>query len=464
MQLWSFYDTYAPTKCIVRAESLSHVGFGWIHEPRLAQGWEYAVARPAEAEVLHMRHRDQLQRQSHDYHKNGSSPGASNKQSVMQLWEVQRANGRLELRPDLLRFVSDIHLRMLDRARSHAGGHAQLMRKLPTLPTERQRQLNQSRFIASRVVAVLVSAPRSGSTFVAEAAFNSLESNPLYFYEPCRQFPREFSVQPSNKSRHTDPSGRLHGSGCARFAISALMCRLDPGEFARLREDAHAMSVSRFGKLIEGMGDAEAYLRYMRACWSSHRMAKIVRLGQSRLEEVLPVAAPLVRVNIVSMLRHPAAVLASWRSLRQFANSSEWNPQPSANPSSMLKAICAPMNAACTNVSTGGDVSPLVARHYIVFERFVADPIYHLTKLYRQLGLPDRISKVTQKLTQPCTTSHASKASGDGVGGGERLLAASRFQVGRCLKTAARPAPFEKVPASVLMQHCGAVMDAHYRA
>ena len=174
------------------------------------------------------------------------------------------------------------------------------------------------------------------------------------------------------------------------------------------------MNRSSFGRMISGMSDASAYVRFMHACWSSHRAAKVVRLGRLPLGSLTRARAVVgPNISIVYLLRHPASVLTSWKGLPQFARSREWNPV-SGDSNRMLNHICALMSASIRDPGC----------HRLGFEDFVRDPESALRFLYQSVGLPAGIPASVHKRLDRCGRRDMDTKS---------VQLHRRFQVGRCI-------------------------------
>lgn len=249
--------------------------------------------------------------------------------------------------------------------------------------------LNEVALVTSRVSVLLVSEPRSGSTLVGKLSFDA-RTDFLYSYEPCRM--------KAHPKSHSD--GTFFGRDCALWAGAVLRCGLSLGDFNMLRRDkgsfaAQSSSSVRVLSAQRGGDEVEAYLGWMRRCWSSHRAAKVIRIREPAALSAL-MSLGDERLKIVHLTRDPERVVASRLSLRSFMRRGYFN--PSGDQDGVVRATCDGMNAMAP---AGMAVAPSELQRY-EYEELLSSPFEFLRRLYSWLGLDVTIPESVMRMARQC--------------------------------------------------------------
>ena len=121
---------------------------------------------------------------------------------------------------------------------------------------------------------------------------------------------------------------------------------------------------------------ARNYVEWLSRCWRSHRAAKVIRLQNHSLHQLLePIGGR--RLHAIYLVRAPAAVIASRLTLPSFRRRGPFNPD--GTPLGVVRQVCASMTAK------------LEVRHSrlmrLRLEDFLAAPLDSLARMFAHLGV-----------------------------------------------------------------------------
>ena len=338
--------------------------------------------------LLHFRYRSATEfvaRRNRTYMQAGAH-GSAEKHAVMEKWQASLTEA---MRSPQTHSKPQLALLPHWAALAAALVRRWRQRKSDATPSAVLTLLNEAALVTSRVSVLLVSEPRSGSTLVGKLSFDA-RTDFLYSYEPCRM--------KAHQKSHSD--GTFFGRDCALWAGAVLRCGLSLGDFNMLRRDKGSFaaqsssSVRVLSARLDG-DEVEAYLGWMRRCWSSHRAAKVIRIREPAALSAL-MSLGDERLKIIHLTRDPERVVASRLSLRAFMRRGYFNPRGGHN--GVVRATCDGMNAMAAADMV---VAPSELQRY-EYEELLSSPFEFLRRLYSWLGLDVTIPESVMCMARQC--------------------------------------------------------------